>query len=67
MFFIINTKSKFERSLNANFIGLILNKSVAIDIKNFCPIGLVGGVYKIVTKFLANMLKVVVEKIICKP
>ena len=35
--------------------------------KDFCPISLVGGVYKIVAKVIANMLKIVVEKIISKP
>lgn len=40
-------------------------KKKAIDIRNFRPISLVGGVYKIVVKVLAaNMLKIVLEKII---
>jgi hypothetical protein len=44
-----------------------LKKFGAIDIKDFQPIRLVSGVYKITTKLLANMLKMVVEKIISKP
>jgi hypothetical protein len=44
-----------------------LKKFGAIDIKDFQPISLVSGVYKITTKLLANMLKMVVEKIISKP
>jgi hypothetical protein len=35
--------------------------------KNFFLISLVCGVYKIVAKFLANILKMVVERIISKP
>jgi hypothetical protein len=54
-------------SLNATFISLLLKKLGVVDIKDFKPIGLVGGVYKIVAKVLANKLKMVVEKIISKP
>jgi hypothetical protein len=35
-----------------------------MDIKDFRPISLVGGVYKIISKVLANRLKMVLEKII---
>lgn len=58
---------KFERSIDTTFITLILKKFGAIDIKDFQPISLVSGVCKIATKVLANMLKMVVEKIISKP
>jgi hypothetical protein len=44
-----------------------LKKSATVDVKDFCPISLVGGGYKIVAKVIANMLKIVVEKIISKP
>lgn len=64
---IFHTKGMFEKSLNATFIALILKKSGAIDIKAFRPISLVGGIYKIVAKVLANKLKMLVEKIISKP
>jgi hypothetical protein len=55
------------RHLNATFISLILKKPWTKDIKDFRPISLVGGVYKIIAKVLANTLKMVVEKIISKP
>jgi hypothetical protein len=58
---------KFEKSLNSTFIPLIPKKSRAIDLKDFCPISLVSGVYKIITKVPANKLRRVVEKIILKP
>jgi hypothetical protein len=35
-----------------------------VDVKDFCPISLVGGVYKIISTVLANWLKKVLEKII---
>jgi hypothetical protein len=44
--------SKFVKSLNATFIALILKKSGAIDLKDFRPISLVSGVYKIIAKVL---------------
>jgi hypothetical protein len=55
-----------KKSLNAMFIALILKKSGAVEIKDFQSISLVGGVFKIVVKVLANRLKIVVEKIISK-
>jgi hypothetical protein len=54
----------FERSLNATFVSLIPKKTEAMEIKDFRPISLVGGVYKILAKLLANRLRVVLPKII---
>lgn len=64
VFHDFHARGKFERSLNAMFIAFIMKKSRVVDIDDFRPISLVGGVYKIVTKVLANGLKMVVEKII---
>jgi len=61
-----HARGKFEKSLNASFISLILKIPSAIDLKNFRPISLVGGIYKIIAKTLANMLRMVMEKIISK-
>jgi capsid portal protein len=41
-------------------------KSGVMDLKDFRPIRLVSGVYKIIAKVLANRLRKVVEKIISK-
>ena len=41
-----------------------LKKNEAIEVKDFRPISLVGGVYKIIAKVLANKLCTVMEDII---
>ena len=46
----------FERSLNASFLTLIPKKNNAIDDKD-----LVGSVYKLLSKVLANRLRVVLD------
>jgi hypothetical protein len=55
---------QFERSLNATFVSLIPKKADAEEIKDFRPISLVGGVYKMISKVLANRLKSVLGKLI---
>jgi hypothetical protein len=54
----------FERSLNATFVSLIPKKADAVEIKDFRPISLVGGVNKMISKVLANRLKSVLGKLI---
>jgi hypothetical protein len=39
----------FEKSINATFISFIPKKAGAVDIKDFRPISLVGGLYKIIS------------------
>ncbi|XP_022870626.1 uncharacterized protein LOC111389881, partial [Olea europaea var. sylvestris] len=41
-------------------------KSGAVNIKDFRPISLVSGTYKIITKILANRLKEVLGKVVTK-
>ena len=55
--------SVFERSLNASFLTLIPKKCNAINIKDFRPISLVGSVYKLLSKVLANRLRVDLENL----
>jgi tripartite-type tricarboxylate transporter receptor subunit TctC len=62
-----HTHSKFVKSINATFLALIPKKFGAVDLKDFRPISLVSGVYKIIAKVLANRLRKVVEKIISNP
>ena len=56
--------SKFEKSLNATFIALIPKRNGASNIRNFRPISLVGSVYKILVKVLANRQKEVLDQLI---
>jgi hypothetical protein len=67
VFWDFHSHSKFVKSINATFIALIPKKSGAVDLKDFRPISLVSGVYKIIAKVLANRLKKVVERIISSP
>ena len=62
----LHAEGKFEKILNASFISLILKMPSAIDLKDFCPISLVQGIYKILSKVSANRLKMVLEKIVSK-
>ena len=57
-------KGQFEKILNATFITLIPKKHAASEIRDFRPISLVGGVYKIIAKVLANRLRTVIGDII---
>nr|XP_016467196.1 PREDICTED: uncharacterized protein LOC107789844 [Nicotiana tabacum] len=56
----------FEKSFNATFVGLIPKKVGAKELKDFRPISLVGSIYKIISKLLAERLKKVVNKILSK-
>ena len=56
--------SVFEWSMNASFLTLIPKKCNAVNIKDFCPINLVGSVYKLLSKVLANRLRVVLDNLI---
>lgn len=47
----------FGKSLNTAFVALIPKKAGAIEVTNFRPISLVGSVYKILAKTLANHIK----------
>lgn len=60
------THSKFVKSINATFLALIPKKFGVVNLKDFRPISLVSGVYKIIAKVLAIRLRKVVEKIISK-
>ena len=53
-----------RRVSNATFLALIPKKSEAVEVKDFRPISLVGGFYKILAKLLANRLRLVLPKII---
>ena len=48
---------KFVKSLNSTFIVMVPKKEGADDFKDFKPISLVGSLYKLIAKVLANKLK----------
>ena len=56
--------SVFEWSMNASFLTLIPKKCNAVNIKDFRPISLVGSVYKLLSKVLANRLRAVLVNLI---
>jgi len=59
-----HNRGQFEKSLNATFVSLIPKKTCAMDVKDFRPISLVRGMYKIISKVLSNRFKLVLGKII---
>ena len=54
----------FVRGLNATFLSLIPKKANAVEVKDYRPISLVGSVYKILAKVLANRLSMVLAAVI---
>ena len=62
-----HARGKFEKSLNSTFISLIPKVPGATDLGDFRPISLVGGIYKIISKVLANRLRLVMSRIISTP
>jgi hypothetical protein len=60
-------RGKFVKSINFTFISLISKTQGAKVITDFHPISLVGGVYKIIAKVLANRMRRVMDWIIYKP
>jgi hypothetical protein len=67
LFADFHARGKFERSLNSTFISLIPKVSGASELKDYCPISLVSGIYKIISKVLVNRLRLVMNNIISIP
>lgn len=57
-------RSFSEKSLNATFVALIPKKAGVEDLKDFRPISLIGGAYKIIVKLLAEKLKKVIHGLV---
>ncbi|RVX11584.1 LINE-1 retrotransposable element ORF2 protein [Vitis vinifera] len=57
-------RGRFVRSLNSIFLVLIPKKAGVEDLRDFRPISLVGGLYKLLAKVLANRLKKVMGKVV---
>ena len=57
-------RGKFVRSLKTTFLVLVPKKGEVDDLCDFRPISLVGSLYKLLVKVLANSLKKVVSKVV---
>ena len=57
-------QNTFLKSINNTFLVLIPKKGGAEDFGDFRPISLLGGLYKLVAKVLANRLKKVIDKVV---
>lgn len=64
MFSEFHEYGSFQRSLNATFLTLFPKKASAVEVRDFRPISLLGSVYKILAKVLANRLSMVLSAII---
>jgi hypothetical protein len=62
-----HARGKLEKSLNSTLISLIPKVPGASELKDFRPISLVSGIYKIISKVLANRLRLVMHSIISIP
>ncbi len=60
----VHAYCKFEKSLNTTFISLIPKKVDATNIRDFRHISLIGSIYKLLAKVLANRLKLVLDNVI---
>nr|GFA14429.1 RNA-directed DNA polymerase, eukaryota [Tanacetum cinerariifolium] len=57
-------KGVFSKGCNSSFIALIPKVADAKFVTDFCPISLIGSVYKVVTKILANRLSLVISDLV---
>lgn len=57
-------QSSFTKNLDTTFLVLIPKKCGAEDLGDFWPISLLGGLYKLLVKVLANRLKKVLGNVV---
>lgn len=64
---MINKFHKFGRlvkDINPCFVVLIPEKEANVELSDYRPISLIGGIYKIISKILAKRMSCVLETII---
>ncbi|RVX01086.1 Transposon TX1 uncharacterized 149 kDa protein [Vitis vinifera] len=64
MFKEFHEQNSFIKSLNHTFLVLLPKKGGAEDLGDYRPISLLGGLYKLLAKVLANRLKKVIGKVV---
>ncbi|RVX00216.1 Transposon TX1 uncharacterized 149 kDa protein [Vitis vinifera] len=64
MFKEFHEQNSFIKSLNNTFLVLLPKKGGAEDLGDYRPISLLGGLYKLLAKVLANRLKKVIGKVV---
>lgn len=61
-----HVNQRTERSFNATYAAFIPKKAGASKLKDFRPISLITGIYKVIAKILAERLKKVVDRLVNK-
>lgn len=56
----------FKKIFNANFVALIPKKEGTVESRDFRPISVISGVYKIYAKVLAERMKRVIQRLVNK-
>ncbi|RVW83657.1 Transposon TX1 uncharacterized 149 kDa protein [Vitis vinifera] len=64
MFKEFHEQNAFLKSLNNTFLVLLPKKGGAEELGDFRPISLLGGLYKLLAKVLANRIKKVIGKVV---
>ncbi|RVW51001.1 Transposon TX1 uncharacterized 149 kDa protein [Vitis vinifera] len=64
MFKEFHEQNAFLKSLNTTFLVLIPKKGGAEELGDFRPISLLGGLYKLLAKVLANRIKNVIGRVV---
>ncbi|RVX13512.1 Nudix hydrolase 3 [Vitis vinifera] len=64
MFKEFHEQNSFLKSLNNTFLVLLPKKGGAEELGGFRPISLLGGLYKLLAKVLANRIKKVIGKVV---
>ena len=64
MFKEFHEQNAFLKSLNNTFLVLLPKKGGTEELRDFKPISLLGGLYKLLAKVLANRIKNVIGRVV---